>query len=86
MPVKAPEKVPDGSGPYVVAFSIPFRLNINPVKPEGVLINHAVNAVVAAPSDSATRIGSRTAEPHAEQQIDNQALKKVRRSGADAVE
>ncbi len=86
MPVKAAEEIPDRSGPNVVAICVAFGLNVNPVEPEGVLVDHAIDAVVAAAANRAACIDGGPAKAHAKQQIHNKTLEKVRRCSANAVE
>ncbi len=46
--VKALEKIPYCYGPCVATASITFGLDVSPVQSEGILIDYAVNPVIAA--------------------------------------
>src|SRR5438105_3092101 len=67
------------------AEGIAFGLNVNPVEPERVLINDAINAVIAATAKCAASLGGGAAKPHAQNQIDDKALKKIGRGDADSI-
>ncbi len=64
MAVEAPKKVPYCAGANVVADRVAFSLNVNPIKPECVLVDYPVNSVVAAATKRAASISSRTAITH----------------------
>ncbi len=49
------------------------------------MINHAINSVVAATAKRAASLCGGTAKAHAQKQIDDKALKKLWRRGADAI-
>ena len=83
--VEAAEEIPYRTGTNVVANGIALGLNINAIKPKSVLVNHAINSVVAAAAKGAASIGNGTAKSHAQKQIDDKALKKIRRRAADTV-
>jgi hypothetical protein len=61
-------------------------LNVNAVEPECILVDDAVNSVIAAAAKCAASIGDGTAKAHTQKQIDDKALKKIRRRTADAIE
>jgi len=84
--IEPTEEIAYRARPNIVAESIAFGLNVNPVKPKRVLVYYAVNSVIATASKSAARIGNGTAETHAQKQIDYKALKKIRWSTANSVQ
>lgn len=51
-------------------------MDINSVKPEPILINHAINAAIAAFAEAEGRLIVTAAVTHADQQIDNHLLEK----------
>ena len=85
MAVEASEEIPYRARAYVVADGIAFGLNVNAVEPECVLVDHAVNSVIATAAKCAASIGDGTAKAHIQKQIDNKALKKLRWRAADAI-
>ena len=85
MAVEASKEIPYRTGANVVAEGIAFRLNVDAVKPECILVDHAINSVVAATAKCAASIGDGTAKAHTQKQIDDKALKKLRRGAADSI-
>ena len=47
MTIQTSEEVADGPRPYVVAGRIALGLYVNAVKPESILVNDAVNPIIA---------------------------------------
>ena len=83
--VEAAEKIPYRAGANVIADGIALGLNVNAIKSKGVLVNHAINSVVAAAAKRAASVGDGTAETHAQKQIDDKPLKEIRRRAANAI-
>ena len=84
--VQTAEKFTDRVGSDVLTFGVAFCLNIDAVQPERVLIYHAVHSAIAAATDRSAGIRLGPTEAHAEKQLHNQALEKIRRRCANAVE
>jgi hypothetical protein len=74
MTIKASEEVSNRPRADTVAFSISFGLYVNTIKSKGILINHAINTVIAAAAERTPRIGRGSSKTHAKQQIDDEAL------------
>ncbi len=85
MAVKTTKKIPYCSGTDVIALGITFSLDINPVQAKGVLIDNAVDTIVATSTDCPPSIGCRTSKAHTEEQIDYQAFEKIRRGSANSI-
>ena len=83
--IERPEEIAICSGTYD-AFSIPFCLNINAVKPERVLINDAINAPVTTLSECAGGIRRGAAIAHRCQELDDQPLEEYGARCLDTVE
>jgi len=61
---RLPKKIPNRPRADVVAFCVALGLEVDAIKPEGVLINHTVNTVVAAAAERASSVRRRTAVAH----------------------
>jgi hypothetical protein len=61
---RLPKKIPNRPRADVVAFCVALGLDVDAIKPEGVLINHTVNTVVAAAAERASSVRRRTAVAH----------------------
>ena len=85
MPIETTEKIPYRARTNIVTNGIAFSLNVNTIKAKSILVNYAINSIITATAKSATRIGSGTAETHAQKQIDDKALKKIRWSTANSI-
>src|SRR6185437_12519155 len=83
--VTAPKEIPDCSSADVVAFGVAFRLNVDALEPEGVLIDYAANAIVAAAPERATCIRRGAAVSHAEEEGDHQTLEEGGRCRANPI-
>jgi hypothetical protein len=80
--VKAPEEIPYCTGTDVISNRIALRLNVNPVQPKRILVNHAVNSIVATAAKRTPRTNGGAARTHADKHIDDEALKKIWWCGA----
>ena len=78
MAVEATKEVADCTGPNVIAGSLTPGLNINAIKPQSVLVDHPVNAIIAATAERPNCVGYRAAVTHIEKQPDNQSLENSR--------
>jgi hypothetical protein len=62
-----------------------FSLDIHTIKPECVLIDNAVNSIIAGAADGAPCVGRRATVTHAQKQIDVQSREKIRRRGVNSI-
>src|SRR5690606_22697409 len=69
-----------------VTLCVPFRLHINDVEAERILLDDAVNPAVAGMADSASHLLTAAAIAHRDEQIDDQCFEECGRQFADALE
>src|SRR4051794_21755690 len=86
MAVEAAEEIANGSRADIVAQCVALGLNIHPVEAQIILIDHAINAVVAATANSASGVRHGPAKTHAQKQIDDEPLEEIRRGAANALQ
>src|SRR5260370_1164529 len=82
---ETPAKGPDLWFANCVLRNVTLCLDINPVKPQSILIDYTVDASVARTTDNFPGLFPRAAVAHSEQQCDDKTFKKRRRRGEDAI-
>src|SRR5713226_6644072 len=80
---ETPAECPDLWFANCVLRNVTLCLDINPVKPQSILIDYAIDAPVARTTDNFPGLLPRTAVAHREEQCDDEAFKKRRRRGED---
>src|SRR6266581_5492445 len=67
--------------------SVPFFcLQVNNIKSKTVLADHAIDTLVAGPTNGLACVPSRASVPHFQKEFDDKALKELRRRRFDAVQ
>lgn len=56
MTIQAAKEITDRARPDIVTGSVALGLDVYPVEPKGVLINYAVNTIVAGPAEGAAGV------------------------------
>jgi len=84
--IQAPEKIPDCSRPDVVPRGVAFSLYVNAVQAKRVLVDHAIDTVVASAAQCTAGIGSCSALPHTEKKGYDQPFEKFRRGFQNSIE
>jgi hypothetical protein len=69
-----------------VAFRVALRLDVDAIKPKRILVDHAVNTIVAAAPERSARINGGAAVAHAEKQVDHKTLEEGGWCRANAIE
>ncbi len=86
MAVKAAEEIAHCTRPHGVTSRVSLSLDVYPVQSKSVLIDYPIHTAIAAAAENSTRIGRGATVAHCQEQIHNQAFKKIWRGGSNPVE
>jgi hypothetical protein len=86
VPVETPEEIPDGGWPDRITICIAFRLNIDTIEPQRVLVDNSIHAAIPTAAKGTSGLGSRSSISHRQEQIYNKSFKEIRERTSDAFE